>query len=168
MSRAVRRSVRSKTHCLTAVTLFFLLTVTSSRGVELIDRVDWPTFMARNDLVWNRPPDRWESGAFMGNGLLGANVFTSEDSKQLKWHIGRSDVVDRGARLPRLRCGHTVSRLRHKPPGWRFCRDLARGQAVNREFALFQPKSSIHGSRPDPKFTIHGLTPGRPDRMVTC
>jgi hypothetical protein len=67
---------------------------------EVVDHVDWPAFMGRQDLIWNRPPDRWESGAFMGNGLLGATLFATEDGAALKWHIGRTDVVDRGSRIP--------------------------------------------------------------------
>jgi hypothetical protein len=77
-----------------------LLISATGHAAAVIDRVDWPAFLARHDLVWNRPPERWESGAFLGNGLLGANVFTTEDGKRLKWHIGRSDVVDRGSRIP--------------------------------------------------------------------
>lgn len=80
--------------------LFVLAMCASACGAELVDRIDWPAFMERNDLVWRRLPDRWESGAFLGNGLLGANVFITEDGKRLKWHIGRSDVVYRGARIP--------------------------------------------------------------------
>lgn len=70
------------------------------RAAEVIDRVDWPQFMSRHDLVWKRPPDRWEAGAFMGNGLLGANVYTTDDGRSLQWRIGRTDVVDRGNRIP--------------------------------------------------------------------
>jgi hypothetical protein len=71
-----------------------------TRAAELIDRVDWPTFLARQDLVWKRVPAAWESGAFMGNGLLGANVYLADARDHLMWRIGRSDVVDRGSRIP--------------------------------------------------------------------
>ncbi len=37
------------------------------------------------------PPD-WGSGAFQGNGLLGANIFQQRESHSLRWHIGRTDV----------------------------------------------------------------------------
>src|SRR3954462_12365498 len=43
------------------------------------NRVDWPTFMARHDLVWNRLPTKWGEGAFTGNGLLGAMVYLTDD-----------------------------------------------------------------------------------------
>jgi alpha-L-fucosidase 2 len=64
------------------------------------DNINWPQFMARHDLVWERLPAQWHEGAFIGNGLLGAMIYLSEDGKNLRWDIGRSDVVDRGGRLP--------------------------------------------------------------------
>ncbi len=55
---------------------------------------DWPDFLARHDLVWPEVPDRWESGAFVGNGRLGAMIYSAA-SNTLAWELGRSDVVDR-------------------------------------------------------------------------
>ncbi|AKC83888.1 hypothetical protein IMCC26134_03575 [Verrucomicrobia bacterium IMCC26134] len=60
---------------------------------------DWPVFMARQDLVWDRLPDRFESAAFTGNGLLGAMVFTGDDGQSIKWQQGRTDVEFMG-RIP--------------------------------------------------------------------
>jgi hypothetical protein len=37
----------------------------------LSDQIDWPKFMARQDLVWDQLPRQWNEGAFVGNGLLG-------------------------------------------------------------------------------------------------
>jgi alpha-L-fucosidase 2 len=67
------------------------------------DRVNWPQFLARHDLTWHEIPTHWESGAFVGNGLLGAMIYSGEHEGQrdaLRWDINRSDVVDRGHRLP--------------------------------------------------------------------
>ena len=36
--------------------------------------VDWPQFMSQQDLVWNRLPQDYYEGAFVGNGLLGAII----------------------------------------------------------------------------------------------
>ena len=66
----------------------------------LNDNINWPQFMARHDLTWNKLPAQWHEGAFIGNGLLGAMIYLSEDGKNLRWDIGRSDVVDRGGRIP--------------------------------------------------------------------
>jgi hypothetical protein len=69
-------------------------------AVDVVDRIDWPSFLARHDMIWKRPPDKWGAGAFMGNGLLGANVFTTDDGKSLMWRIGRTDVTFKGSRIP--------------------------------------------------------------------
>lgn len=75
-------------------------------AADVTDKVDWPSFLARHDMVWTRPPDRWGSGAFMGNGLLGANVFTETNTaaggqeRSLRWRMGRSDVVMGDSRIP--------------------------------------------------------------------
>lgn len=79
------------------IALFASATV---RAAEVVDRINWPEFLARHDLVWSRVPDRWESGAFLGNGLVGAMVYDTAEGDAMRWRIGRSDVVDRGNRLP--------------------------------------------------------------------
>jgi hypothetical protein len=66
------------------------------------DAFEWPTFMARNDPVWpNKLPQTWESGAFTGNGLLGANITVNpvetpapyaSPAAGVRWHIGRTDI----------------------------------------------------------------------------
>jgi alpha-L-fucosidase 2 len=60
--------------------------------------VDWSKFLARHDLVWNSPATNWETGAFIGNGLLGAMIY-SGGTNALQWDIGRSDVTDKGDRI---------------------------------------------------------------------
>ncbi len=74
--------------------------VAPSPAADLVDDVNWPEFLSRHDMVWDRLPEKWGAGAFMGNGLLGANVYTLEDGKTLRWHIGRTDVTYRTSRLP--------------------------------------------------------------------
>ncbi|MDB5083481.1 MAG: hypothetical protein JWN30_367, partial [Bacilli bacterium] len=59
----------------------------------LQNNIDWQQFMARHDLVWDDLPDKWEEGAFLGNGLLGAMIFCAEDGR-LFWEAGRSDVTE--------------------------------------------------------------------------
>ena len=55
--------------------------------------VDWPSFLARHDLVWNRTPQKWGEAPFTGNGLLGATTFVNSEGRYLRWHIGRTDVT---------------------------------------------------------------------------
>jgi len=65
-------------------------------------RIDWPAFLARHDLVWEVLPAKFDHGAFLGNGLLGATVYT-DGPDRLRFELGRSDVTDHrrdNARLP--------------------------------------------------------------------
>ena len=55
--------------------------------------IDWPAFLARQDLVWQRMPARWREGAFLGNGLLGTVIF-QDGPKCLNFEMGRSDVTE--------------------------------------------------------------------------
>lgn len=55
--------------------------------------INWPQFLQRSDMVFDTLTTRWEEGAFVGNGLLGAMVFM-KDSNALRFEIGRTDVVD--------------------------------------------------------------------------
>ncbi len=58
-----------------------------------IDKIDWPKFLSRHDLKWTRLSTDWYSGAFIGNGELGAMIY-QENENTLRWDIGRSDVTD--------------------------------------------------------------------------
>src|SRR5690348_9325159 len=49
------------------------------RAADVQNKVDWPKFLSRHDLIFNRPPEKWGEGAFTGNGLLGAMVYLTDD-----------------------------------------------------------------------------------------
>jgi hypothetical protein len=61
-------------------------------------RVDWPSFLARQDLVWDRLPARWGESAFVGNGRVGATVDVEDGA--LGWTINRTDVYHAAQRYP--------------------------------------------------------------------
>src|SRR5437763_1905544 len=61
-------------------------------------RVDWPTFLSRQDLVWDRLPTGWGESAFIGNGRLGATIDVHDGV--LGWTINRTDVVHDQSRYP--------------------------------------------------------------------
>jgi hypothetical protein len=70
-------------------------------GADIVqDKIDWPAFLGRHDPTWNMLPPKWDSGAFLGNGLMGAMIYAPETGPGLRWHIGRSDVTYRGNRIP--------------------------------------------------------------------
>ena len=81
-----------------AVTTLFFFANHSAPGAEVKNAVDWEKFLAQQDLVWDTLPKTWESGAFIGNGLLGAMIYSGE-TNALQWDVGRSDVTDKGDRV---------------------------------------------------------------------
>ena len=84
----------------TVFVIFVLLSFASSLVAQVVDKTDWKSFLARHNIVWDRLPDRFENGAFTGNGHLGSMVFTTDGGQSLKWQMGRSDVVFRNSRIP--------------------------------------------------------------------
>jgi alpha-L-fucosidase 2 len=83
---------------MTRTLILYLCVAGSVSDAEVEDRIDWPAFLARHDMVWESVPKVWHEGAFLGNGLLGAMIY-SEGENSLQWDVGRSDVTDRGNRL---------------------------------------------------------------------
>ena len=75
-----------------------MATACAAAAPTIEDRVDWPAFLGRHDLVWEAFPARWHEGAFTGNGLLGAMVYARTNGT-VCLDVGRSDVTDRGNRL---------------------------------------------------------------------
>lgn len=94
--------------------LTMALAIAATTGMTCAESVrlaaDWPEFMARHDLVWERLPENYFEGAFVGNGLLGTIVFRDSIRKNsLCFEIGRTDIYDHregapvhqeGGRLP--------------------------------------------------------------------
>jgi hypothetical protein len=70
--------------------LLFAQTKTSS----VYSEIDWPSFMAQHDLVWEELPLQWNEGAFTGNAHLGMMVFATLKDNRIDFHIGRQDVTD--------------------------------------------------------------------------
>ena len=83
----------------------------SDRGIE--ERIVWPTFLARHDLLWDRLPTHWYEAPFLGNGMMGT-MLLKDSKKGLRLEVHRSDVQDHrnnsyGATpysRPRLPIGH--------------------------------------------------------------
>ena len=55
--------------------------------------VDWPAYMAQQDLHWNAVPQQWYEAPFIGNGVMGSMIFQSSE-KSLTIQIGRGDVQE--------------------------------------------------------------------------
>src|SRR5439155_20921182 len=86
--------------------------------------VDWATFLARQDLVWDRLPTGWGESAFIGNGRLGATIDVRDSA--LGWTINCTDVVHDQSRFP---IGRVVLKTGGALPGGRARRALRDGEA---------------------------------------
>lgn len=73
--------------------------------------VDWASFLGRHDLTWSVKPISWNEGAFIGNGTIGAMIYSEEHKKKrnvLRFVLGRTDVTARkpkGGYPPRVPVG---------------------------------------------------------------
>jgi len=65
-----------------------------NKAQQLINQIDWPSFLAQQDLVWEQLPPSWNAGGFVGNGQLGMMVYAALDSNRVDFHLGRQDVTD--------------------------------------------------------------------------
>ncbi|WP_246320044.1 glycosyl hydrolase family 95 catalytic domain-containing protein [Paenibacillus qinlingensis] len=82
--------------------------------------IDWPSFMARHDLTWSVKPNSWNEGAFIGNGFIGAMIYSEEHREKrhvLRFVLGCTDVTaqkPRGGFPPRV----PVGELHLELAGW--------------------------------------------------
>jgi hypothetical protein len=65
-----------------------------SMPLDSTDRIDWPAFLRRADLVWEQLPAQWNEGAFLGNGQLGLMCYATRADNRFDIHLGRLDVTD--------------------------------------------------------------------------
>lgn len=56
--------------------------------------IDWPSFLRRHDLIWDRVPTSWDEAPFLGNGLVASMIYVDPATGALRIDLGRSDVQD--------------------------------------------------------------------------
>jgi len=95
----------------------------AGRSLYVGDNVDWDVFLRRHDPIWETLPTRFDDGAFLGNGLLGAMIYR-EGENRLRWEIGRSDVTEHRRDNHRLPIGGLVLETRGKIQGGTLRLDL--------------------------------------------
>ena len=61
---------------------------TENESAIVSDGVDWGEFLSRSDMVWERGSDRWQDGAFTGNGMLGTMTYR-KDGRTLRFRPQR-------------------------------------------------------------------------------
>ncbi|MEN9360900.1 MAG: hypothetical protein RL095_2435 [Verrucomicrobiota bacterium] len=69
---------------------------TSLLASEDLGPVDWPAFIGRQDMVWDKLPKEWQQAPYLGNGMLGLMVFQGREcaANELAIHVGRGDYYD--------------------------------------------------------------------------
>ena len=60
----------------------------------LDDRIDWPAFLGKADLVWQRMPATWYEGPFLGNGFLGSGIYAEPGANAVRFNVQHSEVQD--------------------------------------------------------------------------
>ncbi len=79
--------------CLVVIIIILIL-VTGCKSKTSIDTaIDWENFLQRHDLLWDSMATKWEEAPFLGNGMMGAMVWQTDDHS-IRWDLGRGDVQD--------------------------------------------------------------------------
>lgn len=56
--------------------------------------IDWPSFMQKQDLIWNVIPTTWYEAPFLGNGRMGTLIYKQKGENFIRFDVGNSDVHD--------------------------------------------------------------------------
>ncbi|MFF4481892.1 glycosyl hydrolase family 95 catalytic domain-containing protein [Streptomyces melanosporofaciens] len=55
----------------------------------------WATVLADADMVWQKPPQTWYEGPFLGNALLGSGIYAEPgDANKVRFNVQHSEVQD--------------------------------------------------------------------------
>ena len=76
------------------IVLLLLLDLSLTGKGQVIEKIDWPVFMAQHDLIWEEIPLQWNEGAFTGNGQVGMMIYATLKDNRIDFHLGRQDVTD--------------------------------------------------------------------------
>jgi alpha-L-fucosidase 2 len=91
-------------HKITSAVFCLFLGLHQFSIAETSKPIDWPAFIARQDMVWDKVPTHWLEAPYLGNGMLGLLVFqegkngsnpeSTNDKNVLSLHLGRGDYYD--------------------------------------------------------------------------
>ena len=85
--------MQTKTRAALLLTFMYLACAACATADTVTDRINWPEFLARHDLVWERAPSNWFEAPFLGNGTLGTMVYQT-GPQTVRLEVGRGDVYD--------------------------------------------------------------------------
>lgn len=66
---------------------------TTRVGMSIEKQINYGTFLAQQDVIFDTVIADWTHGAFVGNGVIGAMLYR-EDSSSLRFDVSRTDVAD--------------------------------------------------------------------------
>jgi alpha-L-fucosidase 2 len=80
------------------VKVFFIIgfsfLLSESVNSQVKSQINWPSFMAQHDLIWEELPLQWNEGAYTGNGQVGMMIYATLKDNRIDFHLGRQDVTD--------------------------------------------------------------------------
>lgn len=84
--------------------LLTTICVAEAQEMKPLEPIDWPAFIAKQDMKWERVPTDWLQAPYLGNGMVGLMLFqekrgfknpeATNDKKVLNLHLGRGDYND--------------------------------------------------------------------------
>lgn len=94
------------------ILLFLIYSFTvDAQPITLKQDINWPEFMSRQDMVWEKLPEYWHESAYLGNGRLGLMIYKEPGENYLRLETGNCDVHDHRTKrdvfgIPRLLTGY--------------------------------------------------------------
>ena len=87
--------MNNKNRLYTYVIFTFICIVSiNSQPISLKQNINWPEFMSRQDMVWEKLPEYWDESAYLGNGRLGLMIYKEPGKNYLRLETGNCDVHD--------------------------------------------------------------------------
>lgn len=112
--------------------------------------IDWEKFLNRSDPVWIALPQRFDHGAFAGNGTLGLTIF-QEGPTAMRFAMGRNDVTSHAHDNTRLLMGGLRLTTRAKITGGELRIDLWNAEirgTLKTEGGTVTFRTLVHATRP--------------------
>jgi alpha-L-fucosidase 2 len=112
--RAAMKTVQITINLIKLLAIVFFSSGPLVRAEDMKDKVSWPDFLSRSDLIWTEMPTGWSDAAFIGNGIIGT-IFWQQDNS-LYFEISRTDAYDH-------RNGTSIYTSRYRMPNGNFTLD---------------------------------------------
>jgi len=113
MSELSRRTLLAAGGALLAApTLATGVASAATADIDASGGLNWRSFLAGSDLVWQRLPKNWYDGPFLGNGFLGSGIYAEPGANAVRFNVQHSEVQDHRPEFGSL---YGLARL---PIGW--------------------------------------------------